>query len=98
MLDGKMLRVATGTPMRRMARANNSLADAEPDPFTLPNLTTKSLTALVLDMAAGLRRIDEEFLHIPGAGRATFRAQAAMQAHVFVFHHHASGLQRLGDV
>src|SRR5690606_23102217 len=43
MLDGKMLRGPTGTPMRRMALANSSLADAEPEPLTLANLTTKSL-------------------------------------------------------
>src|SRR5215831_5613318 len=74
MLDGKMLRVATGTPMRRMERANISLAEAEPEPFTLANLTTKSLTALILDMAAGLRRVEEEFLHVPGACRAALGA------------------------
>src|SRR6478735_4524323 len=85
MLDGKMLRVATGTPMRRIARANNSLADAEPEPFTLANLTTKSFVALIaLDMAARLRRIEEKFLHVPGACRTTLRAQAAMEAKVFV--------------
>src|SRR5690348_5206883 len=43
MLDGKMLRGLTGTPMRRMDLANSSLADAEPEPLTLANLTTKSL-------------------------------------------------------
>ena len=44
MFDGKMLRGATGTPMRRMERAKSSLAEAEPEPFTLANLMTKSLT------------------------------------------------------
>src|SRR5690606_39486263 len=34
MLDGKMLRGLTGTPMRRIALANSSLADAEPEPLT----------------------------------------------------------------
>src|SRR3546814_17335705 len=43
MLDGKMLRGLTGTPMRRMALANSSLADAEPEPLTLANLKTQSL-------------------------------------------------------
>src|SRR5438046_7619335 len=43
MFDGKMLRAATGTPMRRIARANSPFADAEPEPLTLANLTTKSL-------------------------------------------------------
>ena len=37
---------ATGTPMRRIALANSSLAVAEPEPLTLANLTTKSLTLL----------------------------------------------------
>src|SRR5947207_3322155 len=44
MLLGKMLRGLTGTPMRSRLRANSSLADAEPEPLTLANLTTKSLT------------------------------------------------------
>src|SRR5882762_1025470 len=46
-LEGKMLRDATGTPMRRMERANISLADAEPEPLTLANFTTKSLTDFI---------------------------------------------------
>src|SRR5258705_11572640 len=45
MLDGKMLRGLTGTPMRRIALAKSALAEADPEPFTLANLTTKSLTA-----------------------------------------------------
>src|SRR5215475_15065455 len=99
MLDGKMLRVATGTPMRRIARANNSLADAEPEPFTLANLTTKSFVALIgLDMAARLRGVEEEFLHVPSAGRTPFGAQAAVQAKIFVLHHDAAGLQQFGEV
>src|SRR5580765_3800222 len=99
MFDGNILRVATGTPMRRMERANSSFADAEPEPFTLANLTTKSFVALIgLDMAAGLGRVEEEFLHIPRAGRAAFRAQAAMQAKVFVLRHDSSRLQRLGHI
>src|SRR5258708_27832089 len=84
MFEGNMLRVATGTPMRRMERANNSFAEAEPEPFTLANLTTKSFVALIgLDMAARLRGIEEKFLHVPGAGRAAFRAQSAMQEFLF---------------
>src|SRR6478672_9426604 len=47
MLDGKILRGATGMPMRRMALANSRFADAEPEPLTLANLTTKSLTAWI---------------------------------------------------
>src|SRR5437762_6728781 len=44
-----MFRGATGTPMRRMALANSRFADAEPEPLTLANLTTKSLTARMGD-------------------------------------------------
>ena len=47
MFDGKMLRAATGTPIRRIAFAKRPFADAEPEPFTLANLTTKSLTRLI---------------------------------------------------
>jgi hypothetical protein len=43
MLDGNMLRAATGTPIFRIALANSALADADPEPLTLANLTTKSL-------------------------------------------------------
>src|ERR1700704_5272047 len=50
MLDGKMLRVATGTPMRRVERANGGLGDAAPEPLTLANLTTKSLTRVLLSL------------------------------------------------
>src|SRR5579863_4428542 len=99
MFDGNMFRVAIGTPMRMIARANNSLADAEPEPFTLANLTTKSLTDLIaLDMATGLRGIKQEFLHVPSARGAAFGAKTAVQADVFVFHHHSSGLQFGRDI
>src|ERR1700744_3540527 len=47
MFDGKMLRGETGTPMRRMARANISLALAEPEPLTLAKRMTKSFTLLI---------------------------------------------------
>src|SRR5262249_21697940 len=47
MLDGKMLRGDTGTPMRRIERANSSLALAEPEPLTLAKRTTKSFTLLI---------------------------------------------------
>ena len=43
MFDGKMLRVATGMPMRNSALANMPLADAEPEPLTLAKRITKSL-------------------------------------------------------
>src|SRR5713226_5778646 len=44
MFEGKMLRGLTGTPILRIAFANSSLAEAEPEPLTLANLTTKALT------------------------------------------------------
>jgi hypothetical protein len=47
MFDGKMFRGETGTPMRRIERAKSSFADAEPEPLTFANLTTKSLTAAI---------------------------------------------------
>jgi hypothetical protein len=54
MLLGKMLRGLTGTPMRRMALAKSSLAEAEPEPLTLANLMTKSLTASMRCFMRGL--------------------------------------------
>src|SRR5580765_1666569 len=116
MLLGKMLRGLTGTPMRSRLRANISFADAEPEPFTFANLTTKSLTASMRGLAAAmsegprgraalgaaiafrLGQLDQELLHVPGAGRAALGAQAAVQAHVFVLHHHAAGLELVRDV
>jgi hypothetical protein len=54
-----MLRGETGTPMRRIERANNSLALAEPEPLTLANLTTQSFTASIrLAMAVSLGGYD----------------------------------------
>jgi hypothetical protein len=47
MLEGKMLRGETGTPWRRIERANSSLALAEPEPLTLAKRTTKSFTLLI---------------------------------------------------
>jgi hypothetical protein len=44
---GEILREATGTPMRKIERANNSLALADPEPLTFANLTTKSFVALI---------------------------------------------------
>jgi len=44
MFDGKILRELAGILIRRIDLANRELALAEPDPFTLANLTTKSLT------------------------------------------------------
>src|SRR5215471_18633112 len=56
MLDGKMLRGLIGTPMRMMDFAKSVLADAEPEPLTFANLTTKSLTASSLFTPGLLRR------------------------------------------
>ena len=47
MFDGKMLRAPTGTPMRNTTLAKSPFALAEPEPFTLANLTTKSLVAAI---------------------------------------------------
>src|SRR5690349_13075963 len=47
MFDGKMLRELTGMPIRSTDLANSALALAEPEPLTLANLTTKSLTAVI---------------------------------------------------
>jgi len=41
---GNMLRGVDATPILSTALANSAFALAEPDPFTLANLTTKSLT------------------------------------------------------
>src|SRR6267378_3292980 len=112
MLEGKMLRGLTGTPMRRMDLAKSSLADAEPEPFTFANLTTKALTdwmafvmsisgRFLLRRAAAVPRVgqvEQEFLHVPGARRAALGAQPAMQAHVLVLRHDPARLQRPRDV
>src|SRR5207245_11741281 len=58
MFEGKMLRGLTGTPMRRIALAKSSLAEAEPEPFTFANLTTKALT----DWMAFVMEISGRFL------------------------------------
>src|SRR5215216_2149283 len=114
MFDGKIFRGETGMPMRKIERAKSSLAEAEPEPFTLANLTTKSLTAwmpFILSMFAsrrlslriaaagpGICHLEQELLHIPCTRRAALRAKPAMQTHVFVFCHDPPGLERLGDV
>src|SRR5882672_8434958 len=111
MFEGKMLRGETGTPILSIALAKSSLAEAEPDPFTLANLTTKALTdsmrftigsrGFLLGRpasVAGMRQVEEELLHVPGAGRAALGAQAAVQAHVLVLRHDLAGLERARDV
>jgi hypothetical protein len=47
MFEGKMLRELAGIPIRSTDLANSALALAEPEPLTLANLTTKSLTAAI---------------------------------------------------
>jgi hypothetical protein len=41
----------------------------------------------------GLGGVEQELLHVPGAGGAALGAQAAVQADVFVLDHHAAGLE-----
>ena len=64
MLRGKMLRGLTGTPIRMTDLANNSLADADPDPLTLANLMTKSL------MLRSLQPVSMLFPGFPGGRQA----------------------------
>src|ERR1700730_19384696 len=54
MFDGKMFRELAGMPILRIDLANSELALAEPDPLTLANLTTKSLTLWI----AAISRFD----------------------------------------
>src|SRR5215471_6374847 len=124
MFEGKMLRGATGTPMRSIDLAKRRFAEAEPEPLTLANFTTKSLTRAMgvtfigapsirrrgrhrprlLDrrraavLVAGLRRLEEEFLHVPGAGWTTLGAEPTVQADVLVLDHHAAGFQSAREI
>ena len=100
MFDGKMLRELAGMPIRRTDLANSALALAEPEPLTLANLTTKSLTLVYRLRHAGPACVMsmKEFAHVPGAGRAALGAQAAMQADILVLDHDAPGLQRVADI
>lgn len=50
MFDGKMFLGLAATPIRSTDRANKAFAEAEPEPFTFANLTTKSLTAAMFFM------------------------------------------------
>src|SRR5690606_35494217 len=109
MLEGKMLRGLTGTPMRRIDRAKSSLAEADPEPLTFANLTTKSFTAVMGSTISGglhadpgsrpgTRHFDQGLAHVPCAGRAPLGAQAAVQADILVLDHDPAGLERNGDV
>src|SRR5512135_1636405 len=44
---------------------------------------------------AGVRHLEQELLHVPGAGRAALGAQPAVQAHILVLDHHAPGPEAL---
>src|SRR5882672_4684905 len=69
MFEGKMLRGLTGTPMRRMAFAKSSLADAEPEPFTLANLMTKALTDSILFVIGSSRLHLRRAAPVPRVGQ-----------------------------
>ena len=47
---------------------------------------------------ASLRLRVQKLLHVPGAGRAAFGAEAAVQAHVLVLRHDAPGFESVCDV
>src|SRR5260370_32328871 len=79
-----MFRGATGTPMRRMALAKSRFADAEPEPLTLANLTTKSLT----------RWIGATVGFIRPRLRAEWRVSGARPARHGIDGRHASGRGR----
>ena len=106
-VGGKMLRGLTGTPMRRMALANSSLAEAEPEPLTLANLTTKSLRRRWAASRRLLRRRAaaaafrgpawviclQDLLHVPGAGgqRSAHRPQCRQTSSSFTITRWSSG-------
>src|SRR5947207_9699905 len=69
MFDGKILRAATGTPIRRIARANKPFADADPEPLTFANLTTKSLTRAIGFMSVPKGRPEELTRPLRGVAR-----------------------------
>src|SRR6478735_8620197 len=101
----------TGTPLRKMDFMSSVLALAEPVPFTVAILIAKLFTLSGISSAlgklgsvrggfvGGVRPLDRGLLHVPGRGRATLGAQAAVHTQVFVFDHDAPGMfQRTGYV
>ena len=56
-----MLRGDTGTPWRRIERANISFAEAEPEPLTLAKRTTKSFTLLIALGCSGMMILRESY-------------------------------------
>src|SRR6516225_1988471 len=50
-------------------------------------------------LVVGVRPVELRLLHVPGGGRTTLGAQAAVHAQVLVLHHDAPGLwQRRRDI
>src|SRR5688572_13772866 len=105
MFDGKTFLPVTGTPIRKMACMMRPFADAEPVPLAVAILNAKSLTRFICCAActcptlradegrrAGVRNVDDEFPHVPCVGGTPLGAQAAVQTHVLVLHHDATGL------
>src|SRR5207342_1239243 len=89
----------TGTPLLKMDFMSSELALAEPVPFTVAILIAKLFTLSGISGALrklrgvcsgfvrGVRPLNVRLLHVPGRGRATFGAQAAVHTEVFVFDH-----------
>src|SRR4051794_11478118 len=108
MFDGKTFLPVTGIPIRKIACMMRPLADADPVPLAVAILNAKSFTrsmGLLLDLRGSNpsqrwyrynlsreRDMNHRLAHVPCVGRATFRAQSAVDAHVLVLHHHAAGL------
>src|SRR6476660_9883254 len=94
MFDGKMLRGDTGTPMRRIERAKSSFAEAEPDPFTFENFTTKSLTAssFLVSFIVILRQ-----LFVAGCGMQAPRALLRADAYAYAMRRSDSVPRRGGS-
>ena len=92
--------------MRKIACISRLLALAEPVPFTVAILNAKSLMPLMRRPPPVLPEVPNaygitsaNFCHVPRRRRAALGAQSAVQADVFVLHHHALRLrQRLGHV
>ena len=102
MLEGKMLRGLTGTPMAQ-DRAREHLVGAgrarAVDVGEADDEVVYAADRLFVGHARTcLSHLDEVFLHVPGSGGTALGAQAAMQADVLVLDHHAPGLQVAGDV
>src|SRR4051794_20184478 len=85
MFEGKILRELAGMPIRRTDLANRPLALAEPDPLTLANLTTKSLTAEI----AGIVTAESDAIAQRSSKNSLLAAlshNAPATPHTFVMH------------